>query len=243
MIPHLYHAHHSLHSEDIPFWLELAARYAGPILELGCGTGRVLFPLARAGHQVYGLDVDPDMLAFLHHHLPSDVLKTAFIFQADFTRFHLAIQFPLILLPCNTFSTLSSQARHSLLHCVYRHLKPGGIFTISMPNPHLLRSLPARMEPEVEDVFTNPINGEPVQVSCSWNHDTNHFTVFWYYDLLLPDGHVERLSTQVKHCMNLPHTYFDEIHGVGFESIITYGDFDCSEFTPDSPSCIILASQ
>ena len=37
----LYHTHHGLHDEDIPFWLALATRYGDPILELGCGTGRV----------------------------------------------------------------------------------------------------------------------------------------------------------------------------------------------------------
>ena len=40
MDPALYHAHHSRHLEDLPFWDWLAMKYPGPILELGCGTGR-----------------------------------------------------------------------------------------------------------------------------------------------------------------------------------------------------------
>ena len=49
--------------DDLPFWLAQAARYGDPILELGCGTGRVSIPLAQAGHQVTGIDMAEDMLA------------------------------------------------------------------------------------------------------------------------------------------------------------------------------------
>ena len=59
MFPQLYHAHHNRSLEDLPFWLELAAQAGDPILELGCGTGRVLIPLAQAGYHTIGLDNDP----------------------------------------------------------------------------------------------------------------------------------------------------------------------------------------
>ena len=62
MLPLLYHAHHNRYKEDLPFWLELAARHGDPVLELGCGSGRVLLALAQDGYQVYGLDNDPGML-------------------------------------------------------------------------------------------------------------------------------------------------------------------------------------
>ena len=42
---------------DIPFWLRMAGRYGGPILELACGTGRITIPLAEAGFEMVGLDV------------------------------------------------------------------------------------------------------------------------------------------------------------------------------------------
>lgn len=47
---------------DLDLYLALAARTGGPILELGCGTGRVAVPLAAAGHQVTAVDIDPAML-------------------------------------------------------------------------------------------------------------------------------------------------------------------------------------
>ena len=66
--PKLYQAQHSEYQEDIPFWLVLASEQGSPILELGCGTGRVLHPLAEAGYTCYGLDHDPGMLAMVKQH-------------------------------------------------------------------------------------------------------------------------------------------------------------------------------
>ena len=69
MDPALYHAHHSRHLEDLPFWHWLAMNYPGPILELGCGTGRVLLSLVKSGQLLVGLDRDHAMLAFLQEQL------------------------------------------------------------------------------------------------------------------------------------------------------------------------------
>jgi len=52
-------------TEDLDYWLDLAEEHGDPILELGCGTGRVLLNLARRGHAITGLDNSPDMLARL----------------------------------------------------------------------------------------------------------------------------------------------------------------------------------
>jgi SAM-dependent methyltransferase len=241
IFPVLYHAHHSLHAEDLPFWLDLAACQPGPILELGCGTGRVLLALARYGYRVYGLDKDLAMLAFLLRNTPPDLAAQALVIQADFTNFHLAQHFGLILLTCNTFSTLNGDARRAVLECVYRHLRPGGLFAVSMPNPRLLWELPARAEPEVEEVFPYPLDGEPVQVSSAWHRTKQHLVVDWHYDYLQSDGHVQRLSARVKHFLVPDETYLREVRQAGFASLSTFGDFDRSAYTNEAASLIILA--
>src|SRR5918999_4111072 len=53
----------TLGKRDVPFWRRLALASDGPLLELGCGTGRVAFPLARAGVNVVGVDRSAEMLA------------------------------------------------------------------------------------------------------------------------------------------------------------------------------------
>jgi SAM-dependent methyltransferase len=241
-----YHAHHSLHDEDLAFWLDLAAQQPGPILELGCGTGRVLIPLARSGHAVVGLDRDPGMLALLMARMPAELHQTVMLFRADFTRFHLARSFGLILMPCNTYSTLSKPDRQSVLACVRAHLSAEGMFAISLPNPDWLRSIPSRSDAELEEVFPHPLDGEPVQVSSAWKRTRSRsrpeFILEWYYDHLNPDGSVERLSVQLIHDLTPAAYYLEEIHAAGFERVQSYGGFDRSAFTSDSSEWIILAS-
>ncbi|MBN2547526.1 MAG: class I SAM-dependent methyltransferase [Anaerolineales bacterium] len=242
MFPLLYHTHHCLHSQDIPFWLSLADHCNGPILELGCGTGRVLLPLARAGRQVFGIDNDPAMLSFLSHSIPGELSQQVSLVQADFTRFCLKKQFELIIMPCNTYSTLTEPDRRATIECLRNQLSPAGIFAVSMPNPYLLRHLPAHAEPEVEESFCLPTNGQPVQVSSAWNRTQDVFTLNWYYDLLFPDGSVERISACIQHQLTPVKELLEEMREIGLHPDTLYGNFDPSEYTQTADHLIILAS-
>ena len=243
MYPALYHAHHSLYSEDIPFWLSLASQGNGAILELGCGTGRVTLALANAGYPVVGLDNDASMLAFLRD-IMSPALKPAVkLFQADMRGFHLAEQFGLICLPCNTYSTFSRSGQEAILECVHQHLRPEGIFAVSMPNPCLLSELPGHGDTEIEEVFQHPYDLEPVQVSSAWTRTGRYFAVNWKYDHLHANGEVERLSIQVEHLLTQPSEHINQLRAAGFETQHIYGDFISSEFRSDSPYLILIASK
>jgi len=241
MLPQLYHAHHSRHSEDLPFWLYLAARQNGPILELGCGTGRVLLALARAGYAVYGLDYDAGMLAFLQTQAGSDPASPCHFFQADMAAFHLARLFALILLPCNTLSALPAEIRRDALERIRQHLPHDGLFAASLPNPALLARLPRRADAEIEEIFPHPVDGEPVQVSSTWQRSAGHFTAAWQYDHLLPDGRVERFAAQVCHTLLPVESYIEEFRVAGLRIEALYGDFDRSPYHENSPQLILLA--
>jgi SAM-dependent methyltransferase len=240
--PRLYHAHHTLDNEDLHFWRELAHQQGDPILELGCGTGRILIPLLQAGYKVIGLDKDPAMLAVLGQNITPNLRPAMHLVLADMTAFHLNTVFSLITLPCNTFSLLQSYQRLSTLQCVKRHLAPGGLFAVSLPNPAWLRRLPTRADPEVEEIISHPLDGEPVQISSAWQRTTQHFTIYWHYDHLLPNGQVERLSIQVKHNLVEPQEYLDEFKASGLVHVAVYGDFDRSEYAASSPYLILLGS-
>lgn len=241
--PALYHAHHSRYPEDIPFWVDLAKKQDGPILELGCGTGRVLLPLAEVCESVFGLDHDPNMLAFLRQSLPSALSSHINVWLADLEAFHLATRFSLIILPCNTFSTLSEKKRRKMLALVQYHLKPGGRFVTSMPNPKYLMQLPATADPEIEDIFPHPVDEEPVQVSSSWERIDQTFSIFWDYDHLLPDGRVDRIRAQAIHHLSTLQTYTQELSSAGFERPILLGDFDGSPYMDDSPYLILISDR
>jgi SAM-dependent methyltransferase len=237
-----HHLHHSRHMEDLPFWLDLAKNQGSPLLELGCGAGRIFQPMVLAGIRAVGLDLDPHVLAFLKSSWPAEAGSPS-VFQADMAHFHLAARFPLIILPCNTLSTLAQPARLCLLERVSAHLTPGGLFVASLPNPALLARLPARSESEVEELFYSPIDGEPIQVSSAWQRSPDHFTLAWHYDHLLPDGRVERYTMQTRHFLTDTDGYLDELKQMGFVIRAKYGGFDYSQFTSHSPDLIIVAAR
>jgi SAM-dependent methyltransferase len=241
MLPALYHAHHSLHMEDLAFWLELASQAGDPILELGCGTGRVLTSLILAGHACLGLDNDLAMLKFLQASQDKSQELKPWLLAADIRRFSLAQRFPLIILPCNTFSMLDAAERSACLDCVRAHLKPGGMFAVSLSNPEIWSRLASRPDLEYEEEFILPKTGNPVQVSSAWRRTKLTFQVTWAYDQLYPDGTVERVTMQAVHWRNPPKTYVDEIQSAGMDIINVFGDFDRSPYAVDSPNLIIMA--
>ncbi|HSF81176.1 MAG TPA: class I SAM-dependent methyltransferase [Anaerolineales bacterium] len=234
-----YHAHHSQQSEDIPFWLELAEQKGSPILELGCGSGRVSLALARAGHSVFGLDKDTGMLAVFKAQLNPELSSRIDILRADLTRFYLKRKFPLIIIPCNTYSTLSLTERLSSLSCVASHLQPGGCFAASLPNPTALAALPRRGDPELETTFPHPQDGEPVQVSSGWRRSGQQIIFNWHYDHLLPDGRVERQSLQIRQNLTPVEAYLEELQQAGLRIVEMYGDYNRTGYTPDSPYLIL----
>lgn len=76
---------------DIPLLLDYAAAQGGPVLELACGTGRVVLPLARAGHLVTGIDSSPQMLAQARAKLapePEEVRQRVTLVHGDMRDFH-----------------------------------------------------------------------------------------------------------------------------------------------------------
>ncbi len=243
LFPALYHAHHSLHMEDLDFWLPLAVQQGGPILELGCGTGRVLLPLAQSGYYVYGLDRDPSMLAYLRSRTPVNQRPSILIWQADLAQFRLNKSFPLILLPCNTLSTLPSQVRNAALNCVYQHLAPGGVFAASIPNPRLLSRMPASSAEELEEIFPNPRDGTPVRVNSAWKRTRSEFILTWVYESQTGGGQSERLQKTVRHRLSPPYEYLKAIAGAGLVVTGTFGDFDHSPYTPESPNWIVVAEK
>jgi SAM-dependent methyltransferase len=237
-----YHYHHQEYTEDMPFWLALAENYGDPILELGCGTGRVLLRLAEAGHPVWGLDQDGEMLAVLRTQAAAVDLPESALHQGDMTHFQLPMAFSLIILPCNTYSTLPSEERTSTLEAVNMHLSPGGVFATSVPNPGRLALLPEKGEPEVETTFTHPHSGNPVQVSSAWSRSGDEVVVRWHYDHLFSDGRVLRTTSEAHHCLTEMKEYLGEFLQMGW-NVKTYGDFEFTPYDCDSIYLILVGTK
>lgn len=237
----LYHAHHHQVVEDLPFWLQWAQAVDGDVLELGCGTGRVLCYLAQAGKTIYGIDYDAQMLAFLDSQLFNNLRQRVHLVQADFTAFHLQKVFGLILLPCNTLSTLTASAQRKTLLCVKQHLSKDGIFVVSIPSPALLATLPDEGEPTLEETFPHPQSGEPVQVSSAWTCTAQTVTFYWYYDHLLPNGRVRRSSASTSHYRQSLREIEQIFDQASLSIVEKYGDYDQTPYNHESPYLIITA--
>ncbi|MBL7164656.1 MAG: class I SAM-dependent methyltransferase [Anaerolineales bacterium] len=242
-VPMLYHTHHSLdaNADDLSFWLAWAHQQGGPILELGCGTGRVLLPLAETGYTIFGLDCDRGMLDFLRERVPVSLCDRVVLMRGDLRSYRLAGRFPLILMPCNTYSTLTLTGRRIALNRARLHLTPEGVFIISMPNPNLLAELSEDGEFETESSFSHPKTGNPVQVSSQWEYVGEGMQFHWHYDHLLPNGRVERETITAFHHSQAPDEILDDFEEAGLEVLHIYGDFDRSLYEPESPNLIIVA--
>ena len=95
--------------DDVPFYSELARESGGPVLELGCGTGRILIPTARAGIDITGLDISQGMLSICEHSLSSesdDVRSRVTLVKCGMTEFSLGKRFPLVTVPFRAFQHL-----------------------------------------------------------------------------------------------------------------------------------------
>ncbi len=134
--------------EDIGFYRSVAEATGGPVLELGCGTGRVTIPLAEAGFDVTGLDLNPAMLerAEAKARAGQEKIRGRIEFiQGDMCRFDLGRQYPLVLIPYNSFQVLRTQAeQRACLERISAHLAPGGLLAMEItPFMHQLRESPA----------------------------------------------------------------------------------------------------
>lgn len=125
-------------SEDINYIIKLAARLEQPILELGCGTGRILLPLAKTGHVVVGVDSSQAMLALMTEKIQGEepsVQERLELHHLDMSNFRLNQRFGLIILPHNTVMHLDRSQLRQTLQNVRKHLLPGGCLFIDLDNP------------------------------------------------------------------------------------------------------------
>lgn len=244
----LYHIHHQSYQEDLPFWLDLTEG-GDSVLELGCGTGRVAIPLGEAGRKVWGLDHDPEMLDIARFELrkqPQSVQERVHFLSMDMTSFHLDRTFDVVLSPCNTYSLFDRVKRTAILNCVVDHLQRGSTFAVSMPNPHHVLEIMKTGEgeeegegPVLEEIFTHPRTGDPIQVSSRVEPMEIGMKWTWFYDHLKPDGEVEREKISRDHLYTPVDQYNSEFEERGFSTRV-YGDFNRSPFNEESPYLIIV---
>jgi SAM-dependent methyltransferase len=118
------------YAADLPVWQAFAEQEAGPILDVGAGTGRVTLHLARRGHHVVALDREPAFLAVLRERAGPLPVETVIADAGDFDLG--ARRFGLVIAPMQTIQLLGAAGRAGFLRCVRAHLAPGGLVACAL---------------------------------------------------------------------------------------------------------------
>ncbi len=241
--------------DDLPMWEEIA-QAAIPegerptILEIGCGTGRLLVPFAQAGYSITGLDLSEVALETAKSKLDTEGISPTRgqrirLEQADMRSFDLDDKpFDFAFIPLNTFmhcETIEDQL--ATLKNVHRHLQAGGLLAIDLfyPDPTLLAEADGTLY--FEDEIVNESTGYTTQ--WYWRHDIDLENqmrhMVYLLDEIDPAGHVRRVSIP----FSLRYFYRYEVELLlkmsGFTVETIFGEYDLSPFEGHSQKMIFVA--
>ena len=234
---------------DVAFYKEQAAQTGGPVLEIGCGTGRLTIPLARMGLKVTAVDASPAMLEQLRAKLaaePAEIRDRVEVAQADAAALSLARRdFALAVLPFNVLMLIADfEAERRTLAGVAAHLAPGGRLALDVMNP-LTLALEADNRPVPSEARRNPLTGNPY-VKNSRNtrlDERQRQRVYGWYDELLPDG--EQTICDFSFHWRLIFRWELELMlaEAGFTPTRVAGDFEDAGWGVDSARIVVTAQR
>ncbi|HXG21469.1 MAG TPA: class I SAM-dependent methyltransferase [Methylomirabilota bacterium] len=226
---------------DVQFYLEEAKKTGSPVLEIGCGTGRILLPIAQAGVPVVGLDRSGRMLEILRRKLAQlspDTQSRIELIEGDMRDFSLGRQFDLITIPYRAFlHLLTSKAQRQALACIREHLSDEGrlIFNIFDPSHELIA---ARLGPlgaalHKDSEFVHPDSGHRVIVWFTGQYDPEQqlLDAYFIFEELDNQG---SLIAKTYSPLTLRYIYRYEMRYLlelcGYEVEALYGDFQRGRF-------------
>ncbi len=237
--------------QDVAFFLKYARQSKGPVLEIGCGTGRVLIPTARAGVKIVGLDSSKGMLSICRGKLrgePQEVQSRVQLVEADMRQFTLEKRFRLVTIPFRPFQHLITvEDQLACLACIHRHLVGRGKLILDVYNPSLPHLADDRYLGEFveEPEFTMPDGRKVVRRSRMVSRDLfkqiQHVELIYY--VTYPDGRKERLvfGTQMRYLFRFEAEHL--LVRCGFQIEELYADYDKSPYGSKYPGELIFVAR
>jgi SAM-dependent methyltransferase len=220
---------------DVTFYLGLARAAGGRALELGCGTGRIVLPLARAGIEATGLDLSQSMLDVAAEFVarePPEVAGRATFIRGDMTDFALGRQFGLVYIAFRSFMMLSTpEEQRRCLEAAHRHLVPGGTLAIDLFDPLLDLLVPGLLPDSWTPMGNYPhpdtFNLVRIEVADRMNDPLAQvFEETWRFTEVDRGGNVLRQEEEV---LRMRWTYRYEMRYLlelcGFEVLAEYSDY------------------
>jgi SAM-dependent methyltransferase len=238
-------AYYDLENRDFtpqgPFYLALARQVGDPVLELGCGTGRMTIPLAQQGITITGIDAGAGMLA--HARLKAGDLPIHWI-EADARTFQLSASFRLIFGTTGIFQHMLERAdQEALLDRVRAHLAPDGYFAFDV---HAPRAAAFAEQPEEIDWFSYLNDeGQEVRVSGTCHYDAirqvNTETAYRCWRDAQGQVITHRAPLSLRYFY--PRELESLLHYNGFSIIEQYGEYDRSPLMAESQHIISICQR
>jgi SAM-dependent methyltransferase len=226
---------------EADFYVQQARAANGAVLEIGCGTGRILIPTAQAGVNVVGLDRSPAMLAIAREKIrqcDDQVQRRIELVEGDVREFDLARRFDLVTVPYRAFlHLLTSEDQRRALSRIREHLTDRGrlVFNVFDPN---LEMIVAHLGPTGQAIkkqaeFTHPATGRRVLVMDTRRYDLERQLVVqdWVFDEVDEAG---KLVARHYNLLTLRYVFRYEMEHLlelcGYEVDGLYGDFGLGPF-------------
>ncbi len=234
---------------DLDLLLALAARVGGPVLELAAGSGRLTVPIADAGYEVTGVDLDPAMLArarVLADSAGPAVARRVRLVEADARTARLAGagSYRLACIPLNSIFLMGSRAdQAAAVATLAVHLAPGGLAVVDawLPDAADLAHYDGRLG--LEWLRADPASGRLVTKTCSAHYDAT--TVSVRLTTIFEEGHPGQSPVRWVRSDRLRLVSPDELvafagaAGLAVETLA--GDYDLGALGPGAGRVVMIA--
>ncbi|MAG37245.1 MAG: SAM-dependent methyltransferase [Dehalococcoidia bacterium] len=226
---------------DVAFYVEEARKAGSPVLDLACGTGRVLTPVAEAGLTVVGLDRSPAMLSTAREkiaRLPHETQQRIELVEGDMRSFSLDQRFNLIMIPFRSFLHLMTpEDQRQALGCMRDHLADDGRLVLNIFDPRL-DVIAAHLGPrgpalQKDTEFTHPETGRRVVVWEARRYDPERQVLKEdrIFEEIGDDGRVVARTyapLAARWVYRYEMQYLLELSGLAVEAL--YGDYERGPF-------------
>ncbi len=239
----LYELRHGQFQADWGLYRFLASEASGPVLEAGCGTGRLLPLLAEVAPLVVGVDKDASMLESARQRVAGAGPGRVLLLQADLQA--LPVQdMALIVMALNTLAELPSPAQQAAaLQAASRALRRGGLLVLDVPNAPVEAS--ARPDAALILEHTYDLgNGLLQEWSVThWRSHSQQLEVTLVYDYIGPSAVVRRKC--ITKLLRLPYRSELELmlKEAGLHSTQVFGAYDMQPWCDESPRLLMLAQK
>jgi ubiquinone/menaquinone biosynthesis C-methylase UbiE len=224
--------------DDIPFYIEMAKKAKGPVLEVACGTGRITLPVAKASVDVMGLDFSVAMLARAREKSKKEGLDIRWI-KADCRNFNIGQKFNLIYMPFNSMQHLHDRVSiEKMFSCVKKHLSTKGKFIVDVfnPNPHFLDRDNKELFPI--GYYKDPHTDKDILVNEQYSYDKagQSANIIWHYKRGKKPLFSKKLNMRCFFPLELDNLF----HYNDFKILNKYGSFERDTFDSESQKQIIV---